>query len=84
LEHFNWELSDHPPYSPDFTPRDYHLFTYLKNWLESQHFDNNEEPTEGVKTWLSSQTADFFDTDIQKRIPQCDKCFNSNGDYNEK
>jgi hypothetical protein len=22
LEHFNWELFDHPPYSPDFTPCD--------------------------------------------------------------
>jgi histone-lysine N-methyltransferase SETMAR len=25
--HFNWELSDHPPYSPDLAPSDYHLFT---------------------------------------------------------
>jgi histone-lysine N-methyltransferase SETMAR len=31
LEHFNWELFDHPPYSPDLTPCNYHLFTYLKN-----------------------------------------------------
>jgi histone-lysine N-methyltransferase SETMAR len=33
LEHFNWEMSDHPPYSPDLASSDYHLFTYLKNWL---------------------------------------------------
>jgi histone-lysine N-methyltransferase SETMAR len=33
LEHFNWELFDHPPYSFDLAPSDYHLFTYLKNWL---------------------------------------------------
>jgi transposase len=31
LEHFNWVLFDQPPYSPDFSPSDYHLFTYLKN-----------------------------------------------------
>jgi hypothetical protein len=36
-------LFDHPPYNPDLTPSDYHLFTYLKNWLWSQSFDNNEE-----------------------------------------
>jgi hypothetical protein len=30
LEHFNWELFDYPPYGPDLTPSDYHLFTYLK------------------------------------------------------
>jgi hypothetical protein len=33
LEHFNWELFGHPPYSPDLTPSDYHLLTYLKNQL---------------------------------------------------
>jgi histone-lysine N-methyltransferase SETMAR len=31
LEHFNRELFNHPPYSPDLTPSDYHLFAYLKN-----------------------------------------------------
>jgi histone-lysine N-methyltransferase SETMAR len=42
LEHSNWELCDHPPYSPDLAPSDYNLFTYLKNWLGSQRFINNE------------------------------------------
>jgi histone-lysine N-methyltransferase SETMAR len=37
-EYFNWELFDHPPYSPDLTLSDYHAFTYLKNWLQSQRF----------------------------------------------
>jgi hypothetical protein len=32
-------------------------------------FNNNEELMEGVKTWLSSQVADFFDTGIQTLIP---------------
>jgi hypothetical protein len=67
LEHFNWELSDHPPYSPDLAPSDYHLFTYLKNWLRSQSFNNNEW-MQGVKTWLSSQAADFCCTGIQNLI----------------
>jgi histone-lysine N-methyltransferase SETMAR len=73
-------LFDHPPYSPDLTPSDYHLFTYLKNWLGSQRFSNNEELMEGVKTFLSSQATDFFDTGIQKLIPRY-KCLNSGGDY---
>jgi histone-lysine N-methyltransferase SETMAR len=50
LEHFNWELFDHPPYSPDLALSDYHLFNYLKTWLVSQHFNNNDELMEGVKT----------------------------------
>jgi histone-lysine N-methyltransferase SETMAR len=51
LEHFNWALFDHPPYSPDLVPSNYYLFTYMKYWMGSQRFSN--ELMEGVKTWLS-------------------------------
>jgi hypothetical protein len=51
LEYLNWELFDHPLYSPELAPRDYLLFTYLKNWFRSQHFNNNVELMEGVKIW---------------------------------
>jgi histone-lysine N-methyltransferase SETMAR len=64
LEHFSWVLFDHPPYSPALAPSDYLLFTYMKNWLRSQHFNNIAESMEGVKTWLSSQAADFSDTNL--------------------
>jgi hypothetical protein len=84
LKHFKWELFDHPLYSPDNAPSEYHLFIYLKNWLGSQHFSNNEELMEGVKTWLSSQGADFFGTGIQKLIPRYNMCINSGYDYVEK
>jgi transposase len=84
LEQLNWELFGNPPYSPDLSPSDWHLFTYLKNWLRSQRSNNNEEMMEGVKTWLSSQAADFFGIDIQKFIPGCDMFLNSGGDYVEK
>jgi hypothetical protein len=77
-------LSDHLPYRPDISPSDNHLITYLKNWLWSQCFNNNEELMEGAKTWLNSQMADFFDRGIQKLILRYDKCFNSGGDYTEK
>jgi hypothetical protein len=32
-KHFNWELSDHLPYSPDLASSDCYLFTYLKSLL---------------------------------------------------
>jgi hypothetical protein len=38
---------------------------------------------EDVKTWLSSQAANVFDTGMQKRTSQCDKCLNFGGDYVE-
>jgi histone-lysine N-methyltransferase SETMAR len=50
LEHFNWELFDHPLYSSDLAPSYCHLFIYLKNWLQSQCFNINEELMESLKT----------------------------------
>jgi hypothetical protein len=49
LQHFNWELFHHPPYSPDLAPSNYHLFIYLKKWLGSQCFNNSKELMEAVK-----------------------------------
>jgi transposase len=51
LERFNWELFDHPPYSPDLAPSDYHQFTYLKNWLRSQRFWNDEMMKVSKRGW---------------------------------
>jgi hypothetical protein len=59
-------LFDHFPYSPDIAASDYHHFTYMKNWLGSQRFNNNEELMEGVKTWLSSQA----DISLTWEVPQ--------------
>jgi hypothetical protein len=77
MEHFNLELFDRPPYSPDPAPSDYHQFIYLKNWFIS-HRLKKEELTEDVRTWLGSQAADFFDAGLQKLIPRY-KCLNSGG-----
>jgi hypothetical protein len=38
---------------------------------------------EGVKTWVSSQAADFLDTGVEKIIPLHDKYLNSGGDCSE-
>jgi hypothetical protein len=42
LKHFNWELFDHHPYSPDLPLCNYHMFICFKDWAESQHYNNEE------------------------------------------
>jgi hypothetical protein len=84
LKQLNWELFDHPPYSPDLAPSDYHLFMHMENWLRSQRFNNIEELKADVETWLSSLAADFVEQGILQLIPRYDKCRNSGGDYIEK
>lgn len=85
LREFGWELFDHPPYSPDLAPSDFHVFLKLKKFLSSgERFGNDEELQTSVTRWFHSQAAQFYDTGIQKLIPRYDKCLNSGGDYVEK
>jgi hypothetical protein len=46
---FKFGFIDNPTYSPDLTPRGYHLFTNLKNWFGSQCYSSNGELMEGPK-----------------------------------
>lgn len=85
LQEFGWELFDHPPYSPDLAPSDFHLFLHLKKFLSSrQRFDNDEELKTTVTHWFHSLAADSYDTGIQKLILRYDKCLNCDGNYVEK
>jgi hypothetical protein len=68
LEHFRWELFDHPPYSPDLATSDYHLYTYAKNWFWSQCFIDNEL-MEDDKRWLSFQAVDFLIQAYESLLP---------------
>lgn len=84
IRSFGWEQMDHPPYSPDLAPSDYHLFRYLKGFLGGQRFDTDEEVKTTVEDWLSSQAADFYDVGINKLVERYDKCLNKKGNYVEK
>jgi transposase len=37
-----WKLLSHPPYSPDLSPSDYHLFGPLKYNLRGHHYETEE------------------------------------------
>ena len=78
---FNWEIFDHPPYSPDLAPSDYHLFTKVKVWLATQRFHTNEELMDGVNNWLHNSAAPFFDEGLQKLVSRYNKCLNVDGNY---
>jgi hypothetical protein len=43
LAFLDWEIMNHPPYSPDFASSDFHLFRPLKEHLEGQKFDMDDE-----------------------------------------
>ena len=83
LEKFKWDILDHPPYNPDLTPSDFHLFLHLKKHLAGQKFGDDDEVQEEVTTWVKVLAADFYDSGIQL-VPRLNKCLDSAGDYVEK
>jgi len=56
----SFQCLDHPPYSPDLFPSDYHLFPGLKKQLKGRHFLSCTEVIVAAETWLDGQLSDFF------------------------
>jgi transposase len=53
LQEFGWEVFEHPAYSPDLAPSDFHLFPKLKECLGGRRFKRDEEVKDAVKEWLN-------------------------------
>ena len=75
---------DHPLYSPDLAPSDYHLFPHLKKFLGGKQFDDDDDLKYAVQKRLTSQADAFYEKGIQKLVPCYDKCLNNGGKYVEK
>ena len=66
LAYLGFQCPDHPPYSPDLAPSNYHLFPGLKKQLEGRHFLSDAEFIAAVETWLDGQPSEFFLSGLQK------------------
>jgi histone-lysine N-methyltransferase SETMAR len=75
---------DHPPYSPDLAPDDFHLFLHLKKHFAGKKFDEDDEVHVEVMTWFKVQATDFYNSGIQKLVPRLNGCLNNASDYVEK
>ncbi|XP_035231708.1 histone-lysine N-methyltransferase SETMAR-like [Stegodyphus dumicola] len=64
LQQFQWDIFEHPPYSPDKAPSDFHLFLELKQWLGGKRFQND------VELKLSQLTSNHWRGHFMKRVLQ--------------
>jgi histone-lysine N-methyltransferase SETMAR len=71
---------DHPPYSPDLAPSDYHLFSALIKQLEGRHFLSGAEVLAVAETWLDGQHFEFFLSGLQKLEQRAEKCVELRGE----
>jgi len=75
---------DHPPYTPDLAPSDFHLFLHQKKSLGSKLFEDDDDLKDAVQKWLTSQAAALYEEGIQKHVPRYEKCLSNGGEYVEK
>jgi len=66
LAYLGFQCLDHPPYSPDLAPLDYHLFPGLKKQLKGCHFSSDVEVIAALETLLDGQHSEFFLNGLQK------------------
>ena len=84
LAYLGFQYLDHPPYSPDLAPSDYHLFPGLKKQLKLRHFSSDAEVIAAAETWLDGQPSDFFFlSGLQKLEQRAKKCVELRGEYAE-
>ena len=60
LAYLGFHCLDHPPYSTDLAPSDYHLFPGLKKKLKGRHFSSDTKVIAAVETWLDGQPPEIF------------------------
>ena len=77
-------LLEHPPYSPNLSLSDYHLFPALKRALSGHHFETDDEVMRAVEDCCSEQEPSFFASGIRALESRWEKCVATNGDYVEK
>ena len=66
LAYLGFQRLDHPPYSPDLAPSDYHLFPELRKQLKGRHFSSDREISAAAETWLDGQPSEIFLSGLQK------------------
>ncbi|KAG8236150.1 hypothetical protein J437_LFUL001583 [Ladona fulva] len=81
LQRFGCETLQHPPYTPDHSPCDFHIFGDLKKDIRGRRFHTDKEVLEWVKLWVRQQPTSFYKTGIDHLISQWDKCINTFGNY---
>jgi len=61
LAYLGFQYLDHPPYSPDLVPSNYHLFSGLQKQLKGSHFSSDRKPLLPRRTGWTDKILNFFE-----------------------
>ncbi|GBM44113.1 hypothetical protein AVEN_16004-1 [Araneus ventricosus] len=81
LYKLEWDLMQHPPYSPNMSPSVFYLFSHLQFHLDGAIFNSNEEVISEVHLLLASCRPQFFVEGIEKLPKHWQTIVDLNRDY---
>ena len=81
IQELGWDRLDHPPYSPDLAPSDFHLFRSLQHCLKDKCFDSIDEMQESLEEFFDSKDAEFHHRGIMKLPEKWQKVIDVDGEY---
>ena len=83
IHELQFELLEHPPYSPDLAPSDFHLLPDLKKFMRGKRFSSNDEVITAVEAYFAALPDSHFRDGIHKLESRWNKCIDVQGDYTE-
>jgi len=84
LRDLHYELSEHPPDSPDLAPSDFYLFPKLKLFLSGLCFSLNQEVLAAVEGYFADLTKNHYRDWIMVLEHRWNRYISPKGDYVEK
>ena len=81
LRELGWEVSMHPPYSPDLAPSDYHLFLALQNFLSDKKLGSREDYENRLLEFFANKDQGFYERGIMKLPLKWQQIVAKNGAY---
>lgn len=81
LNALKWEVMEHPPYSPDLAPSDYHLFRLLKSKLYDRALKTDELLMEWLEAFFESKSTEFFSEGIRDLLRRWEEVVEAEGAY---
>lgn len=81
LLELNWEVLQHPPYSPDLAPSDFYLFRSLANNIQGKTFADEEDLGIWLNKYFDSRPGEFWKNGINKLPERWEYVLNNGGDY---
>jgi hypothetical protein len=81
FQELDWDILPHPPYSPDLSPSDYHLFRSLSNNMRRVFFNNDAELQNCLDEIFTAKPADFFKRGIENLPKRWETVVNIGEEY---